>query len=136
MKLSTLSFNLSITIAALLMPSAYAVDKIESCQQSDDKALERCYDGVIDSLDRELQTWVNHHVFNLEEKALVNGRYSALKMFKRAQSNFITFRENNCRWRYLAVSPEKGASIAYKKCYINLSQARINSLTEQPATAP
>lgn len=135
MKLSTLSFNLSISIATLLMPSAYAVDKIENCQQSDDKALERCYDGVIDSLDRELQTWVNHHVFNLEEKALVNGRYSALKMFKRAQSNFITFRENNCRWRYLAVSPEKGASIAYKKCYINLSQARINSLTEQPATA-
>lgn len=135
MKILTFSFNLSMTIAALIAPMAHAFDKVENCQQTDEKALERCYDGVIDSLDRELQTWVNHHVFNLEEKALVNGRYSALKMFKRSQSNFITFRENNCRWRYLAVSPEKGASLAYKKCYIDLSQVRIDSLSELPATS-
>ena len=83
-----------------------------------------------DVIDRELQTWVNNHTFNLEEKALITGRYSPLKMFKRSQSNFITFRENDCRWQYLIVSPKKGAANAYKKCYILLSQSRITELSK------
>jgi len=100
----------------------------EKVEQTTDK-LSRCLDGVKESLDRELQTWVNHHVFNMEEKALVTGRYSAMKMFKRSQSNFITFRDNDCRWQYLAISPEKGAGMAYKKCYIVVTQARIKELS-------
>ena len=83
------------------------------------------FDVIKNTTDRELQTWVNNHLFNLEEKALVDGRYSALKMFKRSQSNFVTFRDNDCRWQYLLISPEKGADIAYKKCYIVLSQFNV-----------
>ncbi len=107
-----------------------SIDDCNSATLTRDSIAEnsRCLDGVIAEIDRELQTWVNLHTFNLEEKALVNGRYSALKMFKRSQSNFITFRENNCRWQYLAVSPEVGAGLAYKKCYILLSQSRIHEL--------
>ncbi len=91
-------------------------------------------DGVISFVDRELQTWVNLHTFNLEEKALTNGRYSALKMFKRSQNNFITYRENDCRWQYLVISPERGADLAYKTCYVQLSQNRIKALSEFKTT--
>lgn len=128
LKLTALLFG-----ASFLSTLAMAEKNIEDCQRtvlSQETIAEssRCLDGVIADIDRELQTWVNLHTFNLEEKALVNGRYSALKMFKRSQSNFITFRENDCRWQYLAVSPELGAGLAYKKCYILLSRSRINEL--------
>jgi len=115
----------------LLSTPVYAqktLSECESIEQVTDK-LSRCLDGVKETLDRELQTWVNHHVFNMEEKALVTGRYSAMKMFKRSQSNFITFRDNDCRWQYLAISPATGAGIAYKKCYIVVTQARIKELS-------
>ena len=92
----------------------------------------RCLDLVIDEFERELQTWINNHVFNLEEKALTTGRYSALKMFKRSQNDFVTFRDNDCRWQYLAISPDKGADLAYKKCYIIVTQSRINELSKIP----
>ena len=123
-----------LLLSQLSFASTTYAAKAEECQQEDTTTQEmsRCLDGVIETIDRELQTWVNNHVFNLEEKAMITGRYSALKMFKRSQSNFITFRENDCRWQYLAVSPEKGASIAYKKCYIQVSQTRITQLSQIP----
>ncbi|WP_057831663.1 lysozyme inhibitor LprI family protein [Colwellia sp. TT2012] len=130
---------LSLLYPLLMMNPAYAVKNITVCQQQtaeqlSSAAMSRCLDGVISSVDRELQTWVNLHTFNLEEKALVNGRYSALKMFKRSQSNFITYRENDCRWQYLAISPEKGANIAYKTCYVLLSKSRISTLSKIKTT--
>ena len=115
----------------LLSAPIYAQKTLAECKKIEhatDK-LSRCLDDVKESLDRELQTWVNNHVFNMEEKALVTGRYSAMKMFKRSQSNFITFRDNDCRWQYLAISPDKGAGMAYKKCYIIVTQARIKELS-------
>lgn len=130
----------SVLISTLLMTtSANATKTIEKCQQHTANELSsapmsRCLDGVISFVDRELQTWVNLHTFNLEEKALVNGRYSALKMFKRSQSNFITYRENDCRWQYLAISPDKGADLAYKTCYVLLSQSRITVLSNIETT--
>lgn len=119
-------FSLSVPVYAQKTTA-----KCEKMKQTTDK-LSHCLDGVKKSLERELQTWVNNHIFNLEEKALVTGRYSALKMFKRSQSNFITFRDNNCRWQYLAISPEKGAGMAYKKCYIRVTQSRIKELSVVP----
>jgi len=89
----------------------------------------KCLDGVRKHKDRELQTWVNNQTFTLEELAKVTGRQAALNMFKRSQRNFITYRENNCRWQYLAISPGTGAAAAFKKCYITLTQDRINELT-------
>ncbi|MCW8832625.1 MAG: DUF1311 domain-containing protein [Colwellia sp.] len=128
---STLVFTISTLF--LTFP-ANAAKTLSECQQAEltDSEMSSCLDGVIKIVDRELQTWVNNHIFNLEEKALITGRQSALKMFKRSQSNFITFRNNDCRWQYLAVSPEKGANIAYKKCYIRLSQSRIEELGQVP----
>lgn len=132
--------TLSVFIISQLLLSApsYALKTLDKCEKAEqaaqtDKATEqlsRCLDGVKAVIDRELQTWVNNHTFNLEEKALIDGRYSALKMFKRSQSDFITFRENDCRWQYLVISPEKGAGNAYKKCYILLSKSRIKELSQ------
>ena len=115
---------------ALSLP-VYAQKTLTECEKvkQDPDKYSRCLDEVKETLDKELQTWVNHHVFNMEEKALVTGRYSAMKMFKRSQSNFITFRDNDCRWQYLAISPAKGAGIAYKTCYIIVTQARIKELS-------
>ena len=130
-----------ILLSMLIIPLANAEKSIDACQKQtvekvSSSAISRCLDGVISHVDRELQTWVNMHSFNLEEKALVSSRYSALKMFKRSQSNFITYRENDCRWQYLAISPNKGADIAYKTCYILLSQSRITALSQINTTGP
>jgi uncharacterized protein YecT (DUF1311 family) len=126
-----LALNVFVVSQLLFSAPSYAAKTLEKCENTEQttEELSRCLDGVKDSIDRELQTWVNNHIFNLEEKALITGRYSTLKMFKRSQSNFITFRDNNCRWQYLVISPEKGAGNAYKKCYILLSQSRIKELS-------
>ncbi len=118
----------------LLSTPVYAQKTIDECEKIEKtpEKKSRCFDHVKERLERELQTWVNNHVFNLEEKALITGRYSALKMFKRSQSDFIAFRDNDCRWQYLAVSPEKGADMAYKKCYILVTQSRIKELSMVP----
>lgn len=115
----------------LLSSPSYAGKTLAQCEETTQttKELSRCLDGVKKSLDRELQTWVNNHIFNLEEQSLVTGKYSALHMFKRSQDNFVTFRDNDCRWQYLLVSPEEGADNAYKKCYILLSKQRIKELS-------
>mgnify|MGYP003384293964 CR=1 FL=1 len=121
-----------IAIAQLSLSSpAYAVKTLADCQQADLSMSEisTCLDKVIKDIDLELETWVNQHIFNLEDNALTTGRNSALTMFKRSQSNYVTFRKNNCQWKYLAIAPKKGANIAYKKCYIQLSQTRIKELS-------
>ena len=130
---------LSLLYPLLTISPANAAKDIATCQKQNAEeispaAMSRCLDSVISYVDRELQTWVNLHTFNLEEKALVNGRYSALRMFKRSQSNFITYRENDCRWQYLAISPERGADVAYKTCYVLLSQSRITALSKIKTT--
>lgn len=127
-----LTINLFIISQLLFSAPSYAIKTLDKCEKSQltPDVLSRCLDSAKDAIDRELQTWVNNHTFNLEEKALITGRHSALVMFKRSQSNFITFRENDCRWQYLIISPEKGAANAYKKCYILLSESRIKELSQ------
>lgn len=88
----------------------------------------QCLDIVVDAIDRELQTWINNQTFILEEFAIKNGRNSALSLFNRSQSTFIQYREDNCRWQYLAVSNTQHSTVAYKKCYIMLSHNRIKEL--------
>ncbi len=115
----------------LLSQQSFAKSTIDTCYKSEEATTEiisSCLDKVVNVTDRNLQTWINLHQFNLEEKALINGRQSALKMFKRSQSNFTTYRENNCRWQYLTVSPNVTAGLTYKECYILLSQQRIDEL--------
>jgi len=122
----------AITFSTIALSNkVWATKTIENCdvKQTDNVEYSRCLDGVKEAVDRELQTWVNNQVFHLEELALKTGRTSALKMFKRSQSNFLKYRENNCRWQYLALSPGTGAGPAYKKCYIRANRDRINELS-------
>lgn len=126
-----LIFSSLLLAQSLIVTGAYAAKTIKHCEdkQASNIAFSQCLDAVKDVVDRELQTWINNQVFLLEEVELATGRSSALVMFKRSQSNFITFRENNCRWQYLALSPGTGAGPAYKKCYINTSNSRIKELS-------
>jgi uncharacterized protein YecT (DUF1311 family) len=112
--------------------NAYQAKKLTDCEKnfSNNIELSQCLDIVKESIDRELQTWINSQVFILEEFALETGRTSALEMFKRSQRNFITYRENNCRWQYLYISPDKRAAAAFKKCYITTTRNRINELSQ------
>jgi len=127
-RISTYIFTLAL---CLLSNISYAkkttIDHCESTQTTT-SGLSSCFDIVKAAVDRELQTWINNQIFILEEIALSTGRGAALEMFKRSQRNFITFRENDCRWQYLVISPGTGAASAYKKCYILLSQDRIKEL--------
>jgi uncharacterized protein YecT (DUF1311 family) len=129
---------INIIILALLLTTSYIpsslafkAKNIEACEQSFDEPTElsRCLDIVKEATDRELQTWINNQIFVLEEFALSTGRRSALKMFKRSQRNFITYRKNNCRWQYLHISPNVTAAPAFKKCYILSTKDRINELS-------
>ncbi len=119
-----------LLLAPTISEASYKSNKsIQQClkQKSVSKA-SQCLDIIIDKTDRELATWVNNQTFNLEELAIKTGRKSALSLFKRSQSDFMNYRENNCRWQYLAISPDIHASNAYKKCYILVSRDRINEL--------
>ena len=126
------SLSKYILASALLFSSTVmAKDTAQMCETTMDASTEvsRCLDGIREKKDRELQTWINNQSFILEELALHNGRSTSLDMFKRSQRNFISYRENNCRWQYLLLAPDEGAAVAYKKCYITLTQYRIEELT-------
>lgn len=112
--------------------NAYSEKSIEACEKSQISysELSQCFDRIKETKDRELQTWINNQIFILEEFALATGRGAPLDMFKRSQRNFITYRENDCRWQYLVITPAPGAAPAYKKCYILLTQDRINELSK------
>jgi uncharacterized protein YecT (DUF1311 family) len=121
-----------LSSAFALMPNnvlANTQKTIAQCDKEKNIAQQsQCLDIVVDAIDRKLQTWVNNQTFILEEFAIKNGRNSALTLFKRSQSTFIQYREDNCRWQYLAVSNTQHASLAYKKCYVMLSKNRIKEL--------
>jgi len=134
MKIKTLHIVLSFSIFCLGMPTttvALQAKNVATCEKKFDSPneLSQCFDVVKASIDRELQTWINNQTFVLEEFALATGRYSALNMFKRSQRNFISYRENNCRWQYLHISPSKMAASAFKKCYILSTRDRITELS-------
>lgn len=123
---------LSIVLSSLTPSEVLATTTLEKCAPLKETLLEysRCLDYVKERTDREMQTWINNQIFILEERALITGRYSTLQMFRRSQKNFVTYRENNCRWQYLAISPNRGAAPAFKKCYILVTQYRINELSK------
>ena len=125
------TLNTYILFGSLLLSShAMAKGGIASCVEkmttTDD--ISRCLDSAKEKKDRELQTWVNNQTFILEDLAANNGRHASLNMFKRSQRNFISYRENNCRWQYLVLAPDPHAAVAFKKCYITLTQYRIEEL--------
>jgi uncharacterized protein YecT (DUF1311 family) len=120
-----------ITLSLMFSATTLAKNTIESCEKemATTPEISRCLDGVKEKKSRELQTWVNNQSFILEELAADTGRKAALNMFKRSQRNFVSYRENNCRWQYLVIAPGTGAASAFKKCYITLTQDRIDELS-------
>ncbi|MGJ8693882.1 MAG: lysozyme inhibitor LprI family protein [Thalassotalea sp.] len=134
MKIKKTFILLLSTSISLLFISNFAVAKLANtvklCEQQNpkDDDLAFCLDRVKNLVDKELTTWVNNQVFNLEELKKVTGRGAALNIFNRSQAHFVTFREDNCRWQYLQIAPATGAAVAYKKCYIQLTQARSDEL--------
>ncbi|GHF93404.1 lysozyme inhibitor LprI family protein [Thalassotalea marina] len=125
-------FGLVTYIIFVSATNAMNSKTVESCesQHKSITELSSCLDIVKEATDRELQTWINNQTFILEEFALNTGRRTALDMFKRSQRNFNTYRENNCRWQYLYLSPDVKAAPAYKKCYILITKSRIDELSQ------
>jgi uncharacterized protein YecT (DUF1311 family) len=135
MKKRILTLSILIFAPPLLAAPLYVQKTIDECIEigiKNEVQSSRCLDSVKELANRELQTWVNHHAFNLEDQISTTGRSSALKMFRRSQESFISFRENECRWQYLAISPEKNAGVTYKKCFILLTKSRIEQLSKIP----
>lgn len=93
-------------------------------------SLSACLDTVKSNVDKELTIWVNNQTFVLDTIKKETGRGATLKVFTRSMSRFNSYREDNCRWKYLSITPAKGADIAYKKCYIELTQTKIDELSK------
>ncbi len=128
------TFGIAVLLSSLVLCKfAYANKTIADCQKKESTIEEHsmCLDRVKELVDRELQTWINNQTFELEDLALNSGRDAPLEMFKRSQRNFLTYRENNCRWQYLATSPSQEAASVYKTCYILVSKNRIKELSIQ-----
>jgi len=123
----SLSLVLSISSYAEQSPT-YSIAKCEKPKLTT-KKYSQCLDVVKERVDRELATWVNNQTFVLEELAKSTGRESPYTMFKRSQKNFITYRDNNCKWQFLVKLPSDVAAPAYKKCYILVSKDRIAELS-------
>lgn len=122
---------------SLTSNAANATKSLSDCADKveDIEGYSMCLDRVKDATDSELQIWINNQTFELEELAASTGRRSPLDMFNRSQRNFIEYRENNCRWQYLANSPSSEAASIYKMCYIFLSKNRIKELSLQKPIA-
>lgn len=127
--------KLFITIALCVLSTAsysqLSKDKtINSCKKKTKSQIDYsiCLDEVKLSKDRELTTWVNNQVFILDEVAKSTGRTSTLKIFKRSQTHFEKYREDNCRWQFIAYGQDNKAIPVYKECYIKLTKQRIDEL--------
>ena len=135
MKIKYVTNGIFISTCALLLSLPIAAKKIttvDECYQLSPKNSDfsSCLDQVKTHAERELTTWINNQIFTLEELKKQTGRGAALTIFKRSQTAFEKYREDNCRWQYLQISPATGADSAYKSCYIKLTQARSKELAE------
>ncbi|SEL26801.1 Uncharacterized conserved protein YecT, DUF1311 family [Colwellia chukchiensis] len=117
----------------LIMPAMLKAEvRQPNCEQENVSPAQAssCLDTLQSKVDQELKTWLNNQQFLLEALAAETGRRGALKIFKRAQRSFTKYREDSCRWQYLSLASTQAAAIAYKKCYIKLTQARIDELSQ------
>lgn len=119
------------TLSAASFAQAAKEKTIDNCKEKTKSKINYsiCLDEVKLSKDRELTTWVNNQVFILDEIAKETGRSSSLKIFKRSQADFEKYRENSCRWQFIAYGQDNKAVPIYKECYIKLTKHRINELS-------
>jgi uncharacterized protein YecT (DUF1311 family) len=131
MKTFLIVVGITFTLTSTIVPAKALKSDILKCKlnSSDQKKYSQCLDIVKIKIDRELETWVNNQTFTLEEAANTTGRKAAYEIFKRSQNNFITYRENNCKWQFLSQLPSDGSANTYKECYILTSKDRIKELS-------
>lgn len=130
-KFCTIIFSTIVLFSPLSLAEKSPTYSIAKCDEAKltAKKYSQCLDVVKERTEKELETWVNNQMFVLEELAKSTGRKSAYVMFQRSQKNFITYRENNCKWQFLVELPSSVAAPSYKKCFIMTSKDRINELS-------
>lgn len=131
MKKILIATSISILFSSFQISAETMEPLLAKCDQNKLSKIKysQCLDIAKIKVDRELETWVNNQLFILEDIANTTGRKSAFNMFKRAQKNFITYRDSNCKWQFLAQLPSNISAPAYKKCYILTSKDRIKELS-------
>lgn len=91
----------------------------------------RCLDQQLELLNRELVTWENNHILQLEDIASKTGRKDPLLVFKKSRQTFKTFSTEHCRWQYLALVPDSQAGATlYKECQLALYKNQIELLSK------
>lgn len=130
MKLRTLIY---LTGCLSVLPSApsSASQMLEQCNDNRATSVEylRCLDKKISTLDSDLILWRNNKVLQLEKAAENTGRTDTIRIFKKTQKSFETYRENNCKWQYLTLMPDTTAgAIIYKECMVAMTEERVNQL--------
>jgi uncharacterized protein YecT (DUF1311 family) len=122
-------------LPALLLVSlsapASASQMLTRCESDRDTSVAylRCLDRQIQTLNRHIDLWGNNMIFALEEISKKNGRSDALRLFKKSQKTFTKYVEQNCRWQFLVLLPDRtSAAIKFKTCMIEMSGARVVEL--------
>ena len=113
--------------------SAVSVAQDADCKSKRQFSIEysRCLDQQLDMLKRELVTWENNHILQLEDIASKSGRNDPLQVFKKSRQAFKTFSTEHCRWQYLAVVPDSQAGATlYKECQLELYKSQIELLSK------
>lgn len=131
MKMLLIVTTISFILTSTVVSAKAGTTGIMKCKLSntEQKKYSQCLDLVKIKTDRELETWVNNQTFTLEEVANTTGRRAAYELFKRSQKNFVTYRENNCKWQFLSQLPSNDSANTYKECYILTSKDRIKELS-------
>lgn len=94
-------------------------------------AYSRCLDQKLENLQRELLTWENNHLLQLEDIAAKSGRKEPLVNFRKSRKSFKTYSTEHCRWQYLALVPDSQAGATlYKECMLDLLQGQIELLSK------
>jgi uncharacterized protein YecT (DUF1311 family) len=120
----------ALLVVALATPVS-ASQVLTRCESDRDTSVAylRCLDKQIQKLNRDITLWGNNMVFALEEKSKTNGRSDSLRLFKKSQKTFSKYVEQNCRWQFLVLLPDRtSAAIKYKTCAIEMSKARVIEL--------
>lgn len=112
---------MKIVIFLFALLSSFELLATPTCSLKEQSQLEysRCLDAALEKAERELLTYENGHMLQLQEMAQKTGRDDPLKVFNRSRSYFKKYSADHCRWQYLALIPDSQAGAAvYKECML------------------
>lgn len=123
--------NLAVFLVLANVSSSVKADFNDGCDndKSTNPRYIRCLENKITEQKNIAQTWRNKIEFDLKKKQSETGNVQLLKVFERAEQEFIKYVEDSCRWRYLNLLPDTiAATITYKRCELQLNQQRVDGL--------